>query len=66
MNIRIERSQVSEDGGRTWEPDWRIIDTSVEPSDYNYYGLLAYGCADPFDALSCAIERGWLIPGRDS
>jgi hypothetical protein len=66
VKIRIVRGDVSEDGGRTWVPDWKVIDASAEPSDFNNYGILAYGCITPGDALSCAIEHGWVAPGRDA
>ena len=66
MTIRIVRISFSDDGGHTWTTDWSVVDADAEPCDYNYYGLLASGCSDPVDAISCAIEHGWLIPGRDA
>jgi hypothetical protein len=66
MRIKIVRSESSEDGGRTWTREWSVVDTDVEPSDHNYYGVLASGCPDRIDAIACAVEHGWLTPGRDA
>ena len=64
MRIRIELGLSQATAGGEWTDDWRVIDADCEPCDYNNYGVLASGASDALDAIWCAIEFGWLVPGR--
>jgi hypothetical protein len=64
MRIEIIRYLSRDPGASEWTYEWAIKDADCEPADYNYYGMMAYGCPTPADAIACAVEHGWLVPGR--